>query len=258
MKISVIIPMFNAENTIVEALDSVVNQSFDGFYDVWIIDDGSSDNSVSVVHDYISKFNDQNFKFTLLSQKNQGVAKARNMALMRATGDWVAFLDADDAWHPRKIEIMSSFFSDTYSVIGHSSALKKAAVIIPSVDQIKIKEISYVSVLLKNCFVTPGVVIKNEKKLFNEKMRFTEDHEFWLRLLHRKKGLFVNVPLVHLNRPVLSKGGLSSSIWKMRKGEIFMYSNIYRYNKKAIFFVPFLVLFSLLKCVKLYFFNQAR
>jgi glycosyltransferase involved in cell wall biosynthesis len=96
-KVSVIIPMFNAQNFILETLKNLFLQTFNDF-EVVIINDGSIDNSFSLV----KQVDDP--RIVLIDQKNSGVSVARNTAIMRARGEFVAFLDADDLWHTAKLE----------------------------------------------------------------------------------------------------------------------------------------------------------
>lgn len=90
-KISVIVPVYNAEDTIIETLDSIRNQTFTDF-EVIIINDGSTDNSQILLKDYISS--DQ--RFQLITQNNVGVSAARNTGLDNVRGEWVCFIDSDD------------------------------------------------------------------------------------------------------------------------------------------------------------------
>lgn len=95
--------MFNAENTIIEALDSVKNQTVGPEnFEIIVIDDGSTDKSVKLVENYIQANPELNI--LLMNQENKGVSSARNMGLMSSEGDYIAFLDADDVWLPEKTE----------------------------------------------------------------------------------------------------------------------------------------------------------
>lgn len=92
-KISVIIPMYNAEKTIEELLTNLSEQSFSNVEYI-IVDDGSEDNSFSMVDNYIEKTKDKRFK--LYHQINKGVSSARNLGLQNANGDYIIFVDCDD------------------------------------------------------------------------------------------------------------------------------------------------------------------
>ena len=90
-KISVIIPVYNVEKYLKECLNSVINQTLKDL-EIICVNDGSIDNSLKIMKEYALK--DPRIK--ILSQKNQGVSEARNFGIKNATGEYVAFLDADD------------------------------------------------------------------------------------------------------------------------------------------------------------------
>ena len=90
-KISVIIPVYNAENTIDRCLDSVTKQTF-GNLEIILIDDGSQDNSKEKYQEWAKKDN----RIKIITQKNRGVSAARNAGINIATGDYIAFVDSDD------------------------------------------------------------------------------------------------------------------------------------------------------------------
>ena len=96
--------MFNAEKTIIKALDSVRNQDYDlNEFEVIIIDDGSTDSSKMLVENYRNKNAELNIK--IITQDNGGVSKARNAGLKAATGNYIALLDSDDEWLPAKTKM---------------------------------------------------------------------------------------------------------------------------------------------------------
>ena len=87
--ISIIIPLYNKELTIKDAIKSILSQSFTDF-ELIIVDDGSTDKGPNIVKSF------QDDRIRLISQENQGVSKARNKGIEEAIGDWLLFLDADD------------------------------------------------------------------------------------------------------------------------------------------------------------------
>ncbi len=92
MFFSVIIPCFNAKNTIVDCVKSIKNQSFEN-YEVIIIDDGSTDNTVELARESIS----DKANFTIISKENEGVSIARNVGIQASLGKYLIFLDSDDS-----------------------------------------------------------------------------------------------------------------------------------------------------------------
>ena len=97
--ISVIIPIFNAEKYLRKCLDSVCNQTYP-FLQIILIDDGSTDSSLSICREYC--FKDE--RFELISQENKGVSAARNIGIDRAKGAFISFVDADDYLKPNTYE----------------------------------------------------------------------------------------------------------------------------------------------------------
>jgi glycosyltransferase involved in cell wall biosynthesis len=96
--VSIIIPVFNAEKYIGEAIESALSQSYPEL-EIIVVDDGSTDNTVKVVNSFIEKES----KVKLVRQKNSGVAAARNTGIRHSRGEFIAPLDADDIWYPDKI-----------------------------------------------------------------------------------------------------------------------------------------------------------
>ncbi len=97
-KISIIIPAFNAENHINQAITSALSQSYNNI-EVIVVDDGSSDNTVKIV----KSFTDERLKL-LENEENRGVSYSRNRAIEEASGMWIALLDADDWYAPNRLE----------------------------------------------------------------------------------------------------------------------------------------------------------
>lgn len=104
-KVSVIIPNYNYAHIIEETLSSVRLQSYTNFECI-IVDDGSSDNSVEVIQEFIKSDN----RFSLLQKTNGGLPSTRNEGMKIAKGDYIAFLDADDLWLPNKLKNQIEFF----------------------------------------------------------------------------------------------------------------------------------------------------
>lgn len=103
-KISVIIPNYNYGRFIRDAIESVLSQTYQPI-EIIVVDDGSTDDSVKVVETFGGKIK-------LIKQQNGGVGKARNTGAKNSTGDFLAFLDADDIWFPEKLEKQIVLFSN--------------------------------------------------------------------------------------------------------------------------------------------------
>jgi glycosyltransferase involved in cell wall biosynthesis len=100
IKVSTIIPAYNAERTIAQAIDSALSQDYEG-HEVVVVNDGSTDSTVAILQKYGSQIQ-------VITQANGGLSVARNAAVRRSTGKYLAFLDADDIWLPGKLKTMVS------------------------------------------------------------------------------------------------------------------------------------------------------
>jgi len=104
--VSIIMPSYNTEKYIAESIQSVINQTYVD-WELIIVDDCSTDNTDAVV----AAFKDERIIY-LKNEKNSGAAVSRNRALREAKGQWIAFLDSDDLWHPEKLEKQLKFMKD--------------------------------------------------------------------------------------------------------------------------------------------------
>ena len=111
--VSVIVPAYNAELTVAESLESVRSQSHRAI-EILVIDDGSTDNTPEIVRSIAAA----DSRIRLISTANQGVARARNVGLDIARGTFIAPVDADDLWHPMKIELQLKAFERSPSNVG--------------------------------------------------------------------------------------------------------------------------------------------
>ncbi len=112
-QVSVIIPVYNGEKYLNEAIESVLNQTYTN-YEIIVVDDGSTDSSKQILGPYFEKIK-------YIYQNNQGVAAARNKGLEMATGEYIAFLDQDDYWIKNKLEMqLKGFQNSSKPTIIHS------------------------------------------------------------------------------------------------------------------------------------------
>jgi len=113
--ISVVVPVYNGQRDLNEALDSVFAQTFTDF-EVICVDDGSTDSSLAVLAQYQDKI-------TIVHQANAGQGSARNNGVRRASGEYVAFIDQDDRWYPCKLEQQAAALrADSKAVLVYSNS----------------------------------------------------------------------------------------------------------------------------------------
>ena len=180
---SVVIPLYNKEKYIQRTLISVLNQTFTNF-EILIVDDGSTDKSC----DIINSINDDRVR--LVHQDNGGPSKARNRGIKEAKGKFIAFLDADDEWLLEKLEKQYAFHSKNPDVFWSCTAFKasggkreehiaysKDGVIEDALDAIMDgMTIQTSTVVIKTS------VFENDRLLFNESFKRSEDREVWYKL----------------------------------------------------------------------------
>lgn len=112
-KLSVIMPIYNAENTLTRAIESVLQQTFSDL-NLILVDDGSTDQSLSICQSFAQK----DKRIIVIHQKNSGPSAARNAALEIVTGDYVAFVDADDHLEPQMYEtLINAFLTDGSTLV---------------------------------------------------------------------------------------------------------------------------------------------
>lgn len=115
--ITVVMPVYNAERFLSEAIDSVLSQTHDNL-ELLLIDDCSKDNSPMIAKEYEAK--DKRVK-VIVSEKNQGVAISRNIGIRRANGKYIALLDSDDIWEKDKLEMQLKLLEEEQAEIAYSS-----------------------------------------------------------------------------------------------------------------------------------------
>ena len=108
--VSIVMPAYNRENIILNAIRSVVNQTYTN-WELLVADDGSTDKTIEVVQKYIDDYSETRIKI-IKSQENQGVSVARNKALLASTGDLIAYLDSDNTWDQDFLLIMLNMLVD--------------------------------------------------------------------------------------------------------------------------------------------------
>lgn len=123
--VSVIIPTYNYARYLGEAIDSALGQTLAPL-EVIVVDDGSTDDTPELLAAYGDRIR-------VLRQKNAGVAVARNSGIAAARGEYVAFLDADDTWLPRKLELQMPLFTGSVGLV-HCGLEFGTAIQLPRVD----------------------------------------------------------------------------------------------------------------------------
>ncbi len=216
-KVSVVMPVFNSALFLKDAINSVIGQTFEN-WELIIVDDFSTDNSVSIVQD-LSK-NNSRIKIIQLS-KNVGAALARNIGIDVASGDFIAFLDSDDIWLPEKLEVQLKQLKNSGSGISFSSCY-----LIDNFGKIKGVRLSpsavnYGELLKLNTITNSSGMYDVRKfgKVYQKNVRH-EDYVFWLSLLKLIKTDITGIkaPLIKYRQHSgsLSANKFKSLFWRFK------------------------------------------
>ena len=228
MKISVVIPCFNNENTIIETIESVLKQSYSSI-EMIIVNDGSTDQSEQVICAYIESKKITNI--TVINQVNAGPSASRNCGATKATGEYLMFLDADDLLASTYIDTCISKLKEDKSLnivytAGEYFDAKKGKWKLPAFS---------IPVFLEANCIPISAVMRTEvfKKVggFDPNLGYTEDWDLWIRIIQAVGGVYkVDEPLFfYRKRPD------KSSITDNSKN-LGQQSTIYIYNKNYAFF----------------------
>lgn len=260
--ISVIIPLYNAENTILAALDSVKNQEGDFDFEILVINDGSKDKSEILVRNF--QKDNPDLKIELINQKNGGVSVARNTGMKNSKGNYIAFLDADDVWLPQKTERQLKFLINENDKIDFITSLRNGEKIwFPySISKNNLAKITLCKLLLRIEGQTSTAIFKKKiienTGFFDENQKYSEDANYWMRISKNNNMYILAEDLVFTGAGKKSYGesGLSANLQEMEKG---IQKNIKEmYVTKRINFMQyfFFLLFSKLKYVVRIFKNK--
>ncbi|HBG5344834.1 TPA: glycosyltransferase family 2 protein [Clostridioides difficile] len=213
--VSIITPMYNSEKFIEATIKSVLNQTYQE-WEMLIIDDCSTDNSPNIVKSYMQQ--DSRIK-CIKTETNKGVSNARNLALSKATGQFIAFLDSDDQWNSSKLEKQVNFMLENDYVISFTSyelmdendkKLNKVIKVPPNVD--------YRRLLKGNILGCLTVVIDKSKLDFEIRMSGVrhEDYVLWLSILkrgHIAHGINEVLALYRKSSNSLSGNKIKAAMW---------------------------------------------
>ena len=228
--VSVIIPVYNSDNTINRTVESVVLQTVRP-KEIIIVDDfSSSENIRDILVEIRKKYIDRIKIKLLFLEKNVGAGSARNAGWEIATGKYIAFLDSDDVWHPQKLEIQYNFmiqnqeiFLSTHgmTVINDKTKSEYFNKDYISCEQ-EVIQMNPKRLLFKHYSDgTPCVMIKNNVRYrFLEGKRYSEDYLLWLEILFENKGAFINKNLSAAFKNLYGAGGLSANLLALEKGEL--------------------------------------
>lgn len=177
--VSVLIPTFNGGQWITQAIESVLAQTVPPT-EIIVVDDGSTDDTRQRLAPYMDRI-------CYLVQANQGVAVARNHAIAHSTGEFIAFLDADDVWHPRKLELqLKAMAADPALGVLGTGVYDWPTTAVPLPRRCRATRVSWRRLVIKNSLTTSSVLVRRKVLervgLFDPQLRGPEDYDLWLRI----------------------------------------------------------------------------
>jgi teichuronic acid biosynthesis glycosyltransferase TuaG len=181
--VSVITPVFNSEKYITQTFQSLLNQTYSNWE--WVlVDDCSSDNSVRIIEEFMQR---DGRVILLKNLENLGSGVARNKAIENAKGDFIAFLDSDDIWHPKKLEIQVNLMLERNIAFSHTSYgyINEHGNKIKSTFHVSDHPVNYKH-LLKRTEISCLTAIYNCKsigKFYMSDHRRKQDYALWLAIL---------------------------------------------------------------------------
>ncbi|MEO7105693.1 MAG: glycosyltransferase family 2 protein [Rhodoferax sp.] len=233
--VSVVVPCYRCAATLERAVSSVVQQTLRPA-ELILVDDASGDGTWELLQTIRARHGE--WVKTIALPANAGAGSARNAGWNAANQPYIAFLDADDAWHPRKIEIQYGYLQQhpQVALCGHlCRQLSEGTNAAPAWDVVSRGEqtITWTRFLLRHQFVTPSVMLKREIAMrFYEGMRYMEDHRLWLEIVGAPlRTVKLQVELVAVYKPVYGASGLSANMWGMEKGELANFRYFYSVGK---------------------------
>lgn len=224
-QISVVMPIYNVEEFVAEAIQSVLDQTFEDL-ELICVDDGGSDRSMEIVHG----FEDPRIK--IVHQANRGLAGARNSGIAHAKGKFIAMLDSDDVWHPDKlalhyVHLMAN--PDVGVSYAGSRMIDRTGQVLRVAMRPKLGRITPRDILCRNpvgngsapvlrksaldlaAFMHPRIV--GRRCWFDEEFRQSEDIELWTRLAVKHDVIFAGIGGLLTDYRIIP-GALSANVVK--------------------------------------------
>ncbi len=207
--VSVVIPTYNRGYMLADAIESVLAQDYTD-YELIVVDDGSTDDTPSVLDRYLDRIK-------VIQQSNQGVSAARNHGIAASKGDLIAFLDSDDLWLPQKLAVQTAFFQTQTDILICQTEeiwIRNGRRVNPKKRHRKpsgdIFERS-----LELCLVSPSAVMMRRALFdwsggFDATLPACEDYDLWLRIGSRHPVYLIDTPLI------IKNGGHADQLSQMK------------------------------------------
>lgn len=221
--VSIIIPVFNNQSTVEETVASVLAQDYDNL-EIILVNDGSTDNTQKI----LEKLADQHENIQLYNKGNEGVSASRNYGFRHSHGKYVVFLDADDL-------LVNTFVSECAYVMDNQPTLSVVYTQVQFFERqsgiFKLPKLDFQRLLTGNCLTVTAMIraeMFESVDMYDEKLSYVEDWEFWIRLLHKYPYFYkIEKPLFLYRR----RDSQDSATDLNEKNESFIDASLYVYRK---------------------------
>lgn len=215
--VSIIMPAYNSQNTLDEAVESILNQTIHD-WELFIIVDAATDRTEQMARAWAKK--DKRIK-VFVNEYNQGVAKSRNIGLEHARGDYLAFLDSDDRWLPEKLKLQIEFMKKTGARISYGTYRRfnehqLLNIVIPPA------QVNYRRLLRGNVIGNlTGMVERSLVKDLRFLSQGHEDYIFWLQAIQRANFAFLvpsDAPIAEyrVQKKSISSDKIKNLVWQWK------------------------------------------
>ncbi|MGK6352540.1 glycosyltransferase family 2 protein [Parapedobacter sp. DT-150] len=230
--ISIVIPVYNAESTIVSSLNSILKQTYKEKIEIILVNDGSIDNSLKIITEYKKLHSD--IPIEIINQMNSGVSKARNQGLKHARGEYLALLDSDDEWRELKLQKQMEIFQKNHHIDFLGTLRNDEQISFPYSIKDGLVKITLRKLLMRVTAQTSTVIFKRDilgdVGFFNEKLKYSEDANYWMHISKKKQMYLIPESLVVTGggKPSFGFSGLSSNLVEMERGVQFNIDEMYK------------------------------
>jgi glycosyltransferase involved in cell wall biosynthesis len=248
--VSVVIPCYRCSTTIARAVASVAAQTMRPL-EILLVEDGSEDSTLDALSRVQQEYGSNWIKVIPLPQ-NGGAGSARNAGWSQARGDYIAFLDADDTWHPQKIAIQYGFMETHPEAVLSAHKMLRIAQGEPFPTVATPPSATTVQPwqkLLSNQFSTPTVMLKRDIAFrFQTEKRYSEDYLLWLEVVLSAGGVFfLDIPLAFMYKAPYGEAGLSGNLAAMQRGQVDTYVRITKERLISPLLLPPLLTWSYIR-----------
>lgn len=250
--ITVIVPCWRAKLTARRAFTSIAAQTLRPA-EIIFVDDASDDGTIVLLRCLSQEYPEGRIKVIGL-EENLGPGGARNIGWEAATQPWLAFLDADDVWHPQKIEIQYGWIMQQSGVYlcGHNTIVVSTDYNCQKISfKPKTWQINFWHMLIANRFYTRTVMLRRDLPFRFGGKSVTEDYLLWLQvLLSGYKCFRLDAPLAMSFRPDATPGGYSGQLWHHEKREMHAWLELRRQRAISTLTVCIALAWSLIKYLR--------